>query len=78
MRGRRPGASEVGSPSTSQYIWARAGVIYQARYLTGDALFRFTESMALAGYAEMLNDETRVGRYNLDDSGALRDLCNRR
>jgi hypothetical protein len=61
-----------------EYIWARAGVTFQNRYAGGELLFRFTEGLASAGWAAMVADELEHERYNLDDSGALRDLVYRR
>lgn len=60
------------------YVWARAGNIFQGRHLPGDALYRFTAAQASVAYAAMLNEDTEVERYNLDESGAMRDLVFRR
>lgn len=60
------------------YIWTRAGVIFQARHLTAELLFRFTEQMAQTAWANLLDDELYTERFNLDESGALRDLVWRR
>lgn len=66
-------------PEPARYaIWARGGVLFQARHLGGETLFNFTEGMARAGFGQLLEDEVHTMRWNLDEGGALRDLVYRR
>ena len=59
-------------------IYARGGVLFQSRHLGGETLYSFTESLARAAYGQLLENETEVMRWNLDESGGLRDLVFRR
>jgi hypothetical protein len=60
------------------YIWARAGAVFQARHVSSEIVFRFTESMAQVSWAGLLHDEQSVERFNIFESGAHRDLNYRR
>jgi len=60
------------------YFWSRAGATFQARHVTSEVVYKFTETMASAAWAQMLMDEQSVERFNIFESGAHRDLNYRR